>query len=142
MPNKAKKLKKPPAELDKIVIEPPTALFTRYQLEIEADIKEMDESGFKDNMFAVKSRNLKLIAAIDVKLKAFSRKYIWDNYGRPNRLYPPQKEIEADRKLYQEKNRLYKEYQDLANQYFGKFRARKVWAEINGKLPRAQKVKA
>lgn len=138
MPKKIKKHKKPPAELGKIDIEPPWKLFAKFQRDVEADIKEMEESGFKDRMFKVKSDNLKRIAVLDVKLKVFSRKYIWDHYGKPNTLYPSQAEIDADQVLFKEKTRLYKEYQSLANKYFGCLRARKVWAEINSKRPRAQ----
>ena len=138
MPKKVKKLKKPPAELGKIVIEPPWKLFDKFQRAVEADIEEMEQSGFKERMFEVKAANLKRIAVIDVKLKAFSRKYIWDHYGRPNTLYPPQDEIDKDQVLYKEKNRLYKEYQSMASKYFWRLRARKLWVEINAKRPRAQ----
>ena len=138
MPKRVKKVKKPPAELGKIHIEPPWELFAKFQRDVEADIKEMEESGFKERMFKVKSDNLKRIAVLDVKLKAFSRKYIWDHYGKPNTLYPPQDEIDKDQALFKEKNRLYKEYQSMASKYFGRLRARKVWIEINAKRPRAQ----
>jgi hypothetical protein len=138
MVGKVKKAKKPPEDLGKMVIEPPLALFKQHLSDIEVAIESLEKSGFKEKMFAVKSANLDRIAVLDDKMKAFSRKYIWDHHGSPNKLCPSSEEIEADRKLYQEKSRLYKEYTSLANKYFGLLKSRKFWAEMTGKMPRAR----
>ena len=130
MPKKKPKPKKPSIELEKITIDPPISLFRKFLKEVEVKIADMEKSGFKDRMFATKSANLKRIAIIDAKMKIFSRKYIWSNYGRPNTLYPPQKEIDKDQVLFKEKTRLYKEYMALTGKYFKALAARKFWREM------------
>lgn len=114
----------------------PAPAFTKVQRQVEDELAQMFKDKVPKRIEEIQERNKPRLDEINRQLKVFAKKFIRGNWGRPNTRHPSERDIAADKKLMNERAALQKEHQDLARKFYGLLKSKKMWTEVNGRLPK------